>query len=469
MFPLSSFISKTCQPKSKNEDRRRKEVILNSLLLISIAVFIALNAVRTYDILVDPGDRGLPIYYTLGLLAFFVILLLMSRHGRIETASALLIAAYSLPMFYSFITWGADLPAALLLAALVITMSGVLIGPKTVIYSTVTVSIFLIILTYFQTKGLLQPATYWRQEDHELRDAITYGVLMLVIASIAQFFSSEIAKSLQRARNSEADLRHERDQLEKRIAERTRQLKEANADKINQLYRLAAFGRISSGVFHDLVNPLTAVSINLEQVKDGPPANISTSKLCLQQAIIAAKKMEKLVAGVKKQILKSTTSEEKFLANNEIEDIREILSYRARQVNVSIIVRCGEDIFLYGCPIKFGQIIMNLVSNAIDACDIGLPDREIIVTLGKDYSNATLTVSDNGHGMDKETLNKIFEPFFSTKNNAPSSRKDANLGLGLSSVMDIVRKDFDGKIEVFSRVGLGTRFTVTIPTRENRG
>lgn len=87
-------------------------------------------------------------------MGFFLFLLYLSKKGWIKTAASLLIITYSLPMFYSFLTWGADLPAALLLAVLVIIMSGALLGANAAIFSTAILVTFSLVITYLQTTGL---------------------------------------------------------------------------------------------------------------------------------------------------------------------------------------------------------------------------------------------------------------------------------------------------------------------------
>jgi len=289
-------------PRSTNEDLRRQELILNILLLFSSAGFILLNIIRLIDVIGNPQDRGLPPIYTLGILIFFIFLFWLARRGWIKTAAWALLTVYSLPMFYSFIAWGTDLPAALLLAVLIITLSGVLISANLVLISTIVINLFLIVLTYAQSEGLVGVNRYWLAEKYELGDAIAHAIIFLIIAGIAWLFCLEIGRALKRARASEAELRQERDSLEIKVIQRTAQLRQAETEKIDQLYRLAEFGRLSSGIFHDLLNPLTAVSLNLEQIKETTTDKILTAKSHLSQAILATHKMEGLIAGIKKQI-----------------------------------------------------------------------------------------------------------------------------------------------------------------------
>jgi signal transduction histidine kinase len=459
------------RPKSLDEDLRRRELVLNILLAFSIASFTLINLIRLADLHNHGHDRGLPIIYSLLILSFFIFLRWLSGRGKIKTASWLLLLAYALPMFYSFATWGADLPAGLFLAVLIIALSGILIDENLVLISTLSINILQIVLTWLQGAGMIKVAGYWRSEPHELGDAIAYTFLSLIIAAIVWLFCRGIKRTLERARNSEAELKQERDQLEIKVRERTEQLRQAEAEKIGQLYRLAEFGRLSSGIFHDLINPLTAVSLNLNQAKKEAKAEIDDADSYINQAITAAHRMESLIAGIKKQIQKESTPA-LFSADEEIRQIIQILAYKANQARTPLNFHSESPIDLYGDAVKFGQIATNLLANAIEAseakrlaeaADNTGADKEysVDIELSSDDETVRMTVSDRGEGIAPENLGRIFEPFFSTK-----SSSGRGLGLGLASTKNIVEKDFSGSITVQSQAGTGSRFTVSLPIKQ---
>lgn len=463
---LKNLWLRLISPKSNNEDLRRQELILNILLLFSLSGFIFLNIIRIIDTLNHQHDRGLPLIYTIAIMLFFIFLFWLSKKGRIKIAAWLLLIIYSLPMFYSFITWGTDLPAALLLAILLITLSGILINANLVLISTAALSLFLIVLTYLQSEGIVAVNRYWLAEKYELGDAIAHAILFLIIASVAWLFCLEIGRALTRARKSEAELREERDSLEIKVIQRTEQLRQAEAEKIDQLYRLAEFGRLSSGIFHDLLNPLTAVSLNLEQIKDETTNRVLSAKSYLNQALLATHKMESLIAGIKKQIQRESNLT-MFLINEEIEQIIQILSYKALRAKVKIDFSADKEIKFYGDPVKLGQIATNLLANAIEASEknnleeSGEEETEvkiIRINLEQDDKSVTLTVGDQGAGIAPENIARIFGPFFSTK-----KETGRGLGLGLASTKNIIEKNFNGTIAVSSQLGQGSLFTVTFP------
>lgn len=234
-------------------------------------------------------------------------------------------------------------------------------------------------------------------------------------------------------------------------------------DEISQLYRLAELGRLSSGIFHDLINPLTAVSLNLEQIKkesgarSAPEEDISRARAYLDQALLAAHRMEGLMTGVKKQIQK----EGGVIAFNpgiEIREIIQILAYKARRANVRIEFTETKNLVFTGDALKFGQIIINLLTNAIDASENRRQEQLVAISLKKKNDKIIITTKDKGIGIIPENINKIFEPYFSTK-----KKNNQGLGIGLALTKDIIEKTFGGTIKVASQLGIGTSFIVLLP------
>ncbi len=434
-------------------------LILNILLLFSLITFFIINLIRLGDFFLHPQTKGLPFWVTAGMLVLFIVLYLLSKRGFIKTAASVFLSLYSIPPLYCLLFWGSDLPAALLMAVLGIIVAGVLFGETAVLFGALFLTIFLISVTKMQADNLLPVHDYWRLEKAETADAIVYSALFLIIAIIAWLFCFNTKRALERARNSEEALKKERDNLEIKVQERTAQLRRAESEKISQLYRLAEFGRLSSGIFHDLVNPLTAISLNLGLVEENNQRNIANAKSCLAQAMSATKKIEGMVSSIKKQLQKEG-EERPLQLKEEVEEVTKILTYKARKSSVDLTVKGDDKLTVNGDPVKFSQIILNLIANAIDACEEKSCEKSHLVTVDLSQENnfAKITVSDNGCGISQENISKIFEPFFSTK-----KKSGRGLGIGLSSTKDLIEKYFHGHIEVFTQENYGSRFTVYLP------
>ena len=450
------LFKKLLHSHQEDEDKKRQEFILNILLIFSSGGFLIINIIRVFDFIINPGDRGMSLGATLMILIFFLALLKLNHRGWYKIAASLMIGVFAIPMFYSFLTWGADLPAALLLAVLVITLSGILLGGRMAFVSTSLIAISSIVITDLQSKNILIVKNYWRAEKNEITDMIVYAILLIIIATIAWLFIREIKHSLNRARISEALLKEDRDSLEIKVELRTQELLALEAEKMKQLYRLAEFGRLSSGIFHDLINPLTAVSLNLEQIKTETDNKILSAKSYLSQALLATNKMEGLISSIKKQIARESDIH-LFSVSQEIEQTIQILAYKARRAQVKINFISKKEIALEGDAIKFSQVITNLLANAIEACEEA-DLKEINIELTDSETEIKIIIVDSGVGIAPENLTKIFAQFFSTK-----KINGRGLGIGLAMTKDIIEKDFLGNINVISQLNEGTTFTINIP------
>ena len=119
-----------------------------------------------------------------------------------------------------------------------------------------------------------------------------------------------------------------------------------------------------------------------------------------------------------------------------------------------------EPIELVGSPVRFSQVVTNLIENAIDASAPG--GGPILLSLTPGPGGVVLSVEDQGSGIAAAVMPRIFEPMFTTK---PFGQ---GTGLGLSIVHDIVTGDFGGTIRATSEVGLGATFTVSFPHATER-
>lgn len=433
---MKNFFKNLTRPTSQNEDKARREFILNVLLLSIISL-----ALISFIINLIKGLMGINIAVSAAItfvpLIFFTGLYVLSRKGYAKLASFILLAILCFLVSFLQYKWGVDLPMEILSQALVIVMAGILISTRAAFIATGTIIAIIATIAYFQKISAIEADRYWITQTWGVADVVIASVLFAIIATVSWLSNREIEKSLRRARRSEADLKKERDSLEITVEERTKELKETQAEKMSQLYRFAEFGRLSSGLFHDLINPLNALSLNME-------------KGYVDKAIRAAKKLEDLVASVRKQL---TRQENKtlFSLNEEIEYVIDVLSHKAKKAHVEMIFKAQSDIKIFGDPIKFNQIALNLTANAIDS-----GGKVITIRLAEEQSKIILQVEDQGMGIPEENLSKIFEPFFTTKD------EGQGIGLGLSMTKRLVEKDFGGALNVSSKTGKGSTFSVTL-------
>lgn len=423
MINMRGLFYKIFHPKSEDEDIARREYVLNILLVSCALLFLATFLISSYQYFALQKYRGTSPLFFLFTVFIFGGLYALSKRGKSKVASFLFLGLFFILPVYAVFDWGADVVAGLLFFVLAIIMSGILLGSRIAFWATGLSSLSLITVGYLQTNQIIHPDSYWKAEPFKVVDTILVAIIFLIIATVSWLSNKEMQKSLKRARQSEADLKQERDLLEVKVEQRTKELKEVQAEKMTQLYRFAEFGRISSGLFHDLINPLNAVSLNLGKVSgvENHPS-ISDTKEYVDNAVHAAKRLEDLVIAVRKQLRREETNA-LFLLDEEIRHVIEVLSHKAQKANVQLnFLPIAENMNfqIVGDAVKFNQIVLNLLANGIDACS-DTPDESgekwVRISLMGAPQTIVMVVEDNGSGIPDQHMDKIFEPFFTTKTN----------------------------------------------------
>lgn len=465
-----SYIRKGCsffygfiKPKSSNEDRRRREFILNILLSGSLLLsFSTLIGVFIDFLRFKDRYMGSPPILQLAIFLTFFVLYILSRRGFFIAASYILISIFFLSATYSIYNWGIDLPQGLLIYALTIVIAGILINTRFLIIIAIASSIVILFFGYLQNELLTHPDLYWKKEMLRMQDAVIIVITFIVITIVSWLSNREIEKSLQRAKQSETDLQKERDSLEIKVAERTREIRELEAEKMLQMHRFTEFGKMAGGLFHDLVNPLTAALLSVDEFKRKYGAELKEKSLDLEKILRNVNRMKIFTEAARKQMQNQDLRGE-FSPAEEISMALETLSYKARGAKVNLVFAPQKNIpKIYGNQIKFYRIICDLVSNAIDSYK-SLPEspdnRQAEIKLIQKNNDIVVSVKDYGCGIKKDVRDKIFQPLFTTKEASEGT------GLGLFVSKNTVEKDFDGKIEMESEEGKGTIFTITIPVK----
>jgi len=224
-----------------------------------------------------------------------------------------------------------------------------------------------------------------------------------------------------------------------------------------QIHHFAEFGRISSGLFHDLANPITTLSLYVDMAKNqNDETRYEGMATSLNSINMAANRIKKLIESIKKQISNQEISEI-FSLNREIKEAIHLLTLKAERNGIKLNFTAKEEIRITGNPIKFSQIITNLVANAIEAyppakTNDNNPARSVEIVLSISDKKICLTIRDRGIGIANDDIKKIFDPFYTTKEN------QEGLGIGLPLVKDMAEKDFNGQIRATSDTGNGTIF-----------
>jgi len=226
--------------------------------------------------------------------------------------------------------------------------------------------------------------------------------------------------------------------------------------------RLNGLGKLAAGVAHELATPLNAVVLNAEIIaKD--PKKLERTATCARRIVDESEKMTVLVAqllhfGRRGALAKARTDLRALARRNA-----SMLETLARKHRCRLKVDPREEpLWVHANAIELGQVVTNLVMNAVQATPRGgivsiLCDLVETAEAEREGARvASLSVEDRGSGIAPEHLARVFDPFFTTKSDGQGT------GLGLSLSYGIV-EEHGGRIRVDSRVGEGSRFTVLLP------
>jgi signal transduction histidine kinase len=294
--------------------------------------------------------------------------------------------------------------------------------------------------------------------------------------------------ALLRLRNAEQEARRINRNLEQLVAERTRELAEANrhlADEIADrrlaeaalwhTQKLDLIGQLTGGIAHDFNNLLMVISGNLELVHEAfdSTAKLSSARRAqLRQLLNSAETATEHAAKITQQLLAFARHSTFTMETVRVTDLLAVSEgFLRRAAGEAIEVAFAGASDLWHCrvdPVQLEAAILNLVVNARDAMPQGgkLCVESANVSVGAASSevgrgvlagnHVRIKVSDTGQGMEPEVIDHVFEPFFTTKEVGKGS------GLGLSQVYGFVKQS-DGHILIDSTPGEGTAVTLYLP------
>jgi len=221
-----------------------------------------------------------------------------------------------------------------------------------------------------------------------------------------------------------------------------------------QSAKLAAIGELASNVAHEINNPLTSILgyAGLIKAETDPTIMKEELEIIEKEALRAREIIRNLLDFARQTPLKMEEAD----INNILKTVLALTRSQARASNIEVIENLKEGLPKISIDInQIKQVFINIINNAISAMPKG--GR---LSISTDIENGDgfikIDFSDTGIGIPEENLPRIFEPFFTTK------EAISGTGLGLSISYGIVERH-RGKIEVKSKVGVGSTFTVKLP------
>jgi signal transduction histidine kinase len=271
------------------------------------------------------------------------------------------------------------------------------------------------------------------------------------VAEVSRTFNA-MAEELQESR-----LRLERwnEELRSEVEARTAELQAAQAQLV-EAQKLVALGQLGAGVAHELNNPLTGILGYAQLLLDtGPGATPDREVLAKIEA--AARRCRDITHNLLRFSEQGAHPRLQDLdASRVVRDALDLAAGQLLGAGVPLEVDLPDPgPRVRADPGQLAQVVFNLLANARTACE-NRPGAGVKVSVGTAGAEVTVRVEDRGKGIHPEHLPRIFEPFFTTK------ERWSDVGLGLSVAWRIVA-EHGGRIDVESRVGEGSAFTVRLP------
>lgn len=305
--------------------------------------------------------------------------------------------------------------------------------------------------------------------------------------SVVNLSYTEVLDANVKLQASEKKYRELAESLEKKVEARTGELKKAHA-RLLQQEKMVSTGQLAAGMAHEINNPLGFISSNIntfegyvqrmkemlqfqrDLLSDSDGALKKASELwrrlkidhilqdapeLIRQSKEGAERVRQIVANLKGFSHVDDAREDFVEINEELDRTIGVLEHESR--GKATFIRHYGNLPKYFCrPGLISQVFLNIIQNAIQASDTPV---QIMITTAEDQGSITVKIEDDGPGIAESVLDRVFEPFFSTKDVGKGT------GLGLSIAYDIVR-EHGGDLSVSSIPGEGAVFAITFPLKE---
>lgn len=287
--------------------------------------------------------------------------------------------------------------------------------------------------------------TFQRHEDRHFRvfghrtaeEGYIFGIMDVTAEVAAMHFSQQLIDDLQVLVDKEVDRRIE--------AERT----------LQRNSRAAMMGQMLSFITHQWRQPLNALALRLELIRQKrEEADLVADESA--KALELTEQMEKTME-LFRGYLRPSHEQIPFDAHAEIERAVAIFSARLKNADIAFTVSLeAEADRIFGLQNELTEAVANVITNAIEAFDSGASDKRIDIRTRSDGQDWHLCIEDNAGGIAPEDLQRIFDPYYTTKGDHEGT------GLGLYLTQDIIVNHLRGQITATNIDG-GTRFDIRIP------
>ncbi|PRZ47785.1 two-component system C4-dicarboxylate transport sensor histidine kinase DctB [Tritonibacter scottomollicae] len=295
-----------------------------------------------------------------------------------------------------------------------------------------------------------------------------------VLAALAALAVAATVKALEQRRQITALRLSQSEKMEAMVVARTADLarevdarRQAEADlratqeALIHAEKMAAMGRMSAAIVHEISQPLAAMEATLSAAEMGmkPPDAATVTRIGKARDMI--RRMQRTTKHLKSFARKENAELSLIDLRTPLKSALDLVLPRAKVVGVTPDIQVPEGkVPVMAGAVRVEQVIANLLLNALDAIE-AKPDSSVTVTLTTEGDQALIEVCDTGVGISEQDLPRVTDPFFSTK------LTGEGLGLGLA-ICKAILTDFRGTLDIWSAPEQGTRVTIALPIGEKK-
>src|SRR5437763_8864855 len=242
-----------------------------------------------------------------------------------------------------------------------------------------------------------------------------------------------------------------------RLAQHFNEMTRVLRDRAEEQGRFAAAGELLAGVAHEVNNPLMAIAAHAEN-RVADPAIAEEQRSEMQQILRQARRAAKRLHGLLRFVRATEREVGRVNLNDVVRSAMDLVSYRFGVDEIVVGGRLDPNLLpVQGDAIKLEQVIVNLLSNAIDALRGSTPPRQLAVDTWFEDGRVSVAVTDNGRGVSADVVGRLFRPFATTK-----GRRGTGVGLYIARQ---VAREAGGDLGLDSSrgPGAGARFVLSLP------